>query len=99
LAIAELIEKLLDLAETHYRNDGEPTATLARIRRTLRPLNELYGLGDAATFGPLKPKALRDSLIDTEICRVSIDEQIGIVKQIFKWAVKNELVPAPRSAR
>ena len=58
----------------------------------------------ASEFGPLRLKAFRQSLIDAErdgkgrerpLSRTHINQSINRVRHIFKWAVENELVPAP----
>src|SRR5262249_22795607 len=70
---------------------------------SLRPLRELYGFTRAADFGPLALKAIREALIHKPIVRNErvvchglargvINQRIGRIKHLFKWAVENELV-------
>ncbi len=54
-------------------------------------VNNLYGDILANEFGPLKLKAIRQSLIDRQLCRVEINKRIGRVKRIFKWAVGQKI--------
>jgi len=60
----------------------------------MRPLRKLYGPTAAAEFGPLKLIAVRDAMIALGWTRVSINKQIGRIRQFFRWAVSRELVPS-----
>lgn len=65
------------------------------MKRALRPLRKLYGTTAAAEFGPLALKAVRQHMIDElGSCRRSVNNNINRVRQLFKWGVENELVPA-----
>lgn len=81
--------------ETHYRKpDGTATSELGLVKLALRPLKALYGRTEAAEFGPLKLKAVRQKMIDAGLSRSVINTHVGRVKRMFRWAVENELVPA-----
>ena len=71
----------------------EPTSEVQNLKRALRPLAEIYGRTNAADFGPLALKALRQHMIALGWCRRSVNSNIARIKQVFKWAVANELVP------
>jgi integrase len=82
-------------AQIHYRKpDGTTTTELDNYRQALRPLRRLYGLSDAALFGPKSLKAVREQMISEGWCRTHINKQISRIKSVFRWAVENELVPA-----
>jgi integrase len=94
LTVSELIAAFWEHAERHYRHaDGTPTTEIPNYRNTLRPLRRLYGGTLAADFGPLKLKAVRQALIDSGLCRKTVNQRIGRLVRVFKWAVENELVP------
>lgn len=81
-------------AETYYRRpDGSQTGELANFRDALRPLSRLYGHTPAAAFGPLNLKAVRQSMIDSGLCRNVINQRVGKVARVFKWAASVELLP------
>jgi integrase len=78
----------------HYRHpDGTPTSEQENFKHSLRPLRRLFGKLPAPEFSPLKLKAVRQSLIDEEVSRGVINQRVGRVKRLFKWAVAEELVP------
>jgi integrase len=93
LFVSELILTYWRFAETYYVKDGQPTRELDNIRDALRPLHSLYGRTPASRFGPKSLKAVRQQMIDGGLSRGVINERIGRVKRLFKWAVAEELVP------
>jgi integrase len=81
-------------AEQHYRlADGTPTGELGNYSDSLRPFRHLYGTTSAADFGPLALKAVRQTMIDAGLARSTINQRVGRIVRLFKWAVENELVP------
>ena len=79
--------------ERHYRlPDGRPSKELANFRDSLRLLKELFG--DTRTnFSPLRLKAVQQALIHSGLCRNTINQRIGRIIHVFKWAVSEELIP------
>lgn len=94
LSINELIVAYWRHAQSYYRKNGEPTSQVAVLRGTLRLFREHYGLEPAASFGPVRLAALREVMIATGWNRNTINARIGQIKQVFRWAVSVELVPA-----
>jgi integrase len=95
LTVNELILAFWPHAEQHYRRpDGTPTNELSDFRLSLRPLRELYGHTPARKFGPLALKAVRQRMIEADLCRGVINQRVGRIRRLFRWAVENELVPA-----
>ena len=79
----------------HYRHrNGTPTGEIDNYRDSLRPLRRLHGSTLAADFGPLKLKAVRQSMIDSGLARTTINQRIGRIDHVFKWASSEELIPA-----
>ena len=94
LSVNELILRFWTHVEEHYRHpDGTPTSEVDNYRLSLRPLRELHGHTRAREFGPLALKAVRQRMIDQRLCRRLINQRIGRIKRLFKWAVGEELVP------
>jgi integrase len=81
-------------AEEHYRHlDGTPTNELSDFRYSLRPLKELYGLTTANLFGPLALLAVRQKMIALDWSRGVINQRIGRIRRMLRWATEQELVP------
>ena len=81
-------------AETHYRRpDGSPTQEAAEFKRIASVLRRLYGHTLAAEFGPLALKAVREKFLVAGWCRTVVNRRTNRVRQIFKWAAEEELVP------
>ena len=96
LTINELLLSYWRWAEKTYRDgDGAPTRELDNLKDALRPLRKLYGDADAARFGPMALRTVREDMIAAGLCRRTINTRIGRLKRVFRWAVSYELLPAP----
>ena len=81
-------------AEKYYRRpDGTPSGELANFRDALRPLSRLYSRTPAAAFGPLTLRSVRQSMIDSGLCRNVINQRVGKIARVFKWAASVEMLP------
>jgi integrase len=93
VTVNEVLLGFLRYADGHYRRpDGTPTNEVAQYKQTFRLVRELYGHTLAREFGPLALKALRQKMIDVGWSRKLINQRVGRVRRVFKWAVENELV-------
>ncbi|HEX4592467.1 MAG TPA: hypothetical protein VH120_21235 [Gemmataceae bacterium] len=93
LTVGELILRFWSHVETHYRHpDGTPTGEVDGYRLSLRPLRRLYSQLPAAELSPLKLKAVRESMIEADLCRGVIDQRVGRIVRMFRWAVTEELI-------
>ncbi len=93
LTVTEVLARYWRFAEQHYRKDGQVTSEVSNIRYALRPVEELYGHTFARDFGPLALKAIQQRFIRDRICRDQINQRIGKIKRLFKWAVSEQLIP------
>jgi integrase len=93
LSVAELLTRYLRHAKSYYRKDGKQTSEYGGIKASIRPLKELYARTDAAAFGPLGLKAVRGRLVEAGWARGTINQAIGRIKRMFRWAVSEQLVP------
>jgi integrase len=104
LTLTELIARFWPWVEIHYRRpDGSPTREVADYKYSLRPINHLYGSLPAKDFGPLELKAVRQLMISgythpmygpqESLCRGVINQRVGRICRMFRWAVENKLVP------
>lgn len=71
-----------------------PSREGAQIRLALRPVVADYSHTLAKDFGPLALKAVRETWIAEGIARRYFNQRIGRVIRAWRWAVKNEMVPA-----
>jgi integrase len=94
MSVNELLVRFMEWAATHYRHaDGRPTGELKDHRYSLQPVKDLYGTTAAAAFGPLALKAVRQKMLDADLCRGVVNQRVGRIKRVFKWAVAEQLVP------
>ena len=95
LTVAELLLRgWTQFVTQHYRDkDGNPTTEQTNFAKSLRPLKELYAHTPAREFGPLALKAVRNAMVQRGWCRKLVNQSVGRVKRLFKWAVSEELVP------
>jgi integrase len=95
VTVNDLLLAFWRFAERHYRRaDGSATDELAQYRQTFRLVKELYGRTPAADFGPRALKALRQKMIQAGWTRKLINQRVGRVRRVFKWAASEELIAA-----
>jgi integrase len=93
--VNDVLLAFLKHAERYYRRpDGTATDELAQYRQTLRLVKEQFGRTPAADFGPRDLKLLRERMIDAGWCRKLVNQRVGRVRRVFKWAASEEMVPA-----
>lgn len=94
VTVSEVLLAFLRWAEGYYCNsDGKPTNEIVELKRSVRPVRELYGDTPAAEFGPKKLAAVRQQMTDADLCRSLVNRRIDRIKRVFKWASAEELVP------
>ena len=59
----------------------------------MRPLRQQYGHTPANEFGPLRLAAVRESMVGAGLSRRVINQRVGRIKRVFKWATAKQLVP------
>jgi integrase len=93
--VNEIILAYLRHAGDFYRRaDGTPTGELENVKLALRPLKKLYGSTSARDFGPKALKSVRQDMINSKLCRRTINQRVGRIRRAFQFAVENELIPA-----
>jgi integrase len=93
LSINELVLAHFQHVQTYYVKDGQPTSEQDNIRQALRFIRQLYGTSPAAEFGPMALKNVRQAMIDAGRSRKLINKDVNRIRQMFGWAVENELLP------
>ncbi len=89
LTVVELLAAFLASAERTHSKVEQLKFTL-----TARPIIVLYGRKPVSKFGPLAMKAVRQQFIRSGLARKSVNERVNRIRFIWKWGVKNELIPA-----
>jgi integrase len=92
--IASLVQAYLEYARGYYLNENkQPGGEVDNVKRALAHLVDYCAILPAEEFGPLKLKEVREAMIKTGLSRGVVNQRIGIIKRMFKWAASEELVP------
>jgi len=91
--VEDLVAQFWTHAQEYYRKNGEPTGEISKIRDSVRPLLQLFGLRPADTFTPRDLEALQQHVVEEgRWARTTINSRIGVVKRIFRWGTRRGLV-------
>jgi len=91
--IAELSKVYLEYVDDYYRDlDGNSTTEPRNIRYSLNQLVDLCGCVLLEEFGPLKLMEVREQMVNAGITRKCINQRIGRIKRMFKWAVSQQII-------
>lgn len=90
LGLGELILMYDSFAESYY---PPAPSEYDFIKASISPLLELFPTLVANEFGPLKLKQYQAYLDKPDVTRNYVNGRIRRVKQMFKWAASEELVP------
>jgi integrase len=92
--IGSLVGAYLDFARTYYLDASkQPGREVENVKRALTHLVDVYPTLPPEEFGPLKLKEVREAMIKTGLSRGVINQRVGVIKRMFKWAASEELVP------
>lgn len=98
--VADVVARFLAWADTYYRGpDGVSTREYPNFHAAAALLLQLYRDEAAVDFGPLKLKQVRELMVERGWSRRTVNMQTRRLKQVFKWAVENELVPGETFVR
>ena len=77
-----------------YYGDGTDKLTpeLYHLRRSLWVVRQRYSREPAESFGPLALRACQAALVEDGLVRRSVNQHVGRIKRVFKWAVQRGLV-------
>ncbi len=94
VTMAEVLAGYWLFAEKYYGYDREPKrGDCCNLKSTLGIVRALYASTNAKAFGPLDLRAVQGEMIRRGWCRNLINQQTGRVKQLFRWAASEELIP------
>jgi integrase len=88
ITITKLVSVYRRFAKAYYRGSTE----VENFELSVKPLLALYGCLLASDFGPIKLKAVRQKMIEADLCRNEINKRIGRLKRLFRWATEHELL-------
>lgn len=91
--IASLAAAYLCHVDSYYLDgQGNPTNEPDNIRYSFKPLTDLFAALPVEEFGPLRLMEVRDLMIQNKWSRNLINQRIGRIKRMFKWAVSRQLL-------
>ena len=93
LTINELVDQYEVFAKSYYGPVFDGSGESQNVKYAVEDLKALFGTLPVSEFGPKKLKAVREAMIAAGLARHTINDRIGRVKRIFKWAVSEELAP------
>jgi integrase len=94
ICVAQVLAAFIRHAEQHYRRpDGTPTQEVAEYKRVASYILRVYADVPAAQFGPLALKTVREKFLAKGQCRYVVNKRTNRIRQIFKLAVGEELIP------
>ncbi len=95
ITVLEVAARFWQHAQTYYRRaDGRATSELGNFRNVLRVLKDHYGHVRASEFGPRALKTVRECFVAKDLARHTVNSAVRRIRQVFKWAVAEELVDA-----
>jgi hypothetical protein len=93
--VGQLIKVYLEFVDDYYKTpEGKPSKEVINILYSLRTLAELYSTTGLENFGPLMLIQVRERMIAENIVRKTVNQRIGRVKRMFKWAVSMQYASA-----
>ncbi len=94
ISVAEVMVAYMRFVKQRYVKNGISTSEQHGIRAALRRVRKLYSKTNASEFGPLSLKAVRQVMVDEGLASSSINQNVGRIKRMFRWAASEELIPA-----
>ncbi len=93
ITVSEIVVRYTAHVESYYVKNGRPTGQVTIIKLAIRVARQKFGHLEAREFGPKALKACRDAFVSQGLCRAEVNRRTGLVRQLFKWAVEEELIP------
>ena len=94
ITVKEVLARFLLHARDYYvRPDGTPTGEVDNFHGAMKPLKRLYAETPAHEFGPKALRVVRQQMLDAGWCRTNVNQMVGRIKRLFRWAAAHELVP------
>ena len=90
--VAMLIRDYLRHCRKYYGT--AKTSEYHRVKPAIKPLRNLYADHEAAQFGPVGYKAVRQTMVQAGLTRQGINARMKKVVRAFKWAAAEGHIPA-----
>ena len=91
--IPDLVRAYMAFADAYYVDPhGKSTHEPENIRYAMKILPACFPALPVDEFGPLRLKEVREAMIEKNWCRSLINQRIGIIRRMFKWAVSEQIV-------
>ena len=75
--VEEVLGLYWQFAKSYYCREGVPIKELNGVKYAIRPVRRLYASIPAREFGPLALKAVRQHLVDADLCRNQINARVN----------------------
>jgi integrase len=93
ITMVELCARYLRFAKAYYQKDGRCTKVAPAVKACIKYLKDWYGREQAADFGPLALKTVRQRMVEDGLSRRYVNDHTARIKRMFKWAVGEQLIP------
>jgi integrase len=92
--VGDLVARFLPWADQYYRKpSGRPTGSIGSFVQAFRHLTRLYENLPVTQFSPIHLKAVRQRMINSGLCRKTINSWMSTIKTLFRWGVEEQMVP------
>lgn len=91
-SVNEVALGFLKDCEQRFANRRSGRKGMYRVKLAIKPLKRLFGRERAAEFGPRSLVRVRDELVSYGYARTTVNEYVCIVKDVFRWAVRDEML-------
>lgn len=94
VTVSELIVAFMKHAKKYYRKNDRSTRTAENFAPALAILRRLYGREPVDRFGPIALKAVREEMVEADMSRRYVNDNVDRIRLMFRFGVENELVPS-----
>jgi integrase len=94
ISVAEVLLAYIEHCQKRYATRRQVSRLMNRVKTALATIKDMFGLIAAAKFGPKAVLTAREQWIALGRSRKTVNENAKVVKACFKWAVREEMIPA-----
>jgi integrase len=95
ITMVELLNAYLVHAQTYCVKDGQQTTHVHVLRCVIRVWKKLFGAVLVRNIKPFHLKAIQNQMVADKQSRGYVNKITSCSKTMFRWAVENDLCPAP----
>jgi integrase len=94
LTVSQLAERHKEHAIQYYRRpDGTPTGEAENFTDAMAIPIRLFGDMEVVDFELANLRRCREKMVDSGLCRTTINSRINRIRRVFRWAAGEQLVP------